>query len=304
MVHEHLEHFVALAKEKHFGRAAEICNVTQPTLSWSIRQLEGALGVMLVRRDSRFRGLTPEGERVLLWARRILADTKAMREEIRTARCELSGRIRIAVIPTALEIVEKITKPLIEKHPGVIFSVLSATSAEIPALLRNFDIEVGSTYLDTESLGNVVSVPLYCARYYLLTADAGPLKDLETTTWADAARLPLCLLSCDGHVSASIEKHLALDAQPVLESNSLDVLFSHIREGSWSSVMPLNLAQTTFSPSIRAIPIVDPSLTHSVGLVAAQREPNSPLVAALLAQAKRLSGTMKGSDTAMATAAK
>jgi len=69
-----LEYLIALAREEHFGRAAEICGVSQPTLSTGIKQLESALGVMLVQRGSRFIGLTPEGERTLNWARRIVRD--------------------------------------------------------------------------------------------------------------------------------------------------------------------------------------------------------------------------------------
>jgi DNA-binding transcriptional LysR family regulator len=64
-----LEFVIALASEQHFGRAAETCNVSQPTLSAGIKQLEDMFGVLLVQRGSRFRGFTPEGERVLEWAR-------------------------------------------------------------------------------------------------------------------------------------------------------------------------------------------------------------------------------------------
>ena len=76
-----LELLLALAKERHFGRAAEACGVTQPTMSTSLKQLEEILGVMLVQRGSRFQGFTPEGERTLDWARRIVGDTRAMRQE-------------------------------------------------------------------------------------------------------------------------------------------------------------------------------------------------------------------------------
>lgn len=69
-----LEMFIALAKERHFGRAAESLGVTQPTLSTGIRQLEDQLGVKLVKRGSRFGGLTPEGQSALIWARRIVGD--------------------------------------------------------------------------------------------------------------------------------------------------------------------------------------------------------------------------------------
>ena len=88
-----LDFILALAREKHFGRAAEACGVTQPTLSAGVKQLEEQMGVLLVNRGSRFQGFTPEGERVLDWARRIVGDTRAMREEINALRHGLSGPV-------------------------------------------------------------------------------------------------------------------------------------------------------------------------------------------------------------------
>ena len=93
-----LDFILALARERHFGRAAEACGVTQPTLSAGVKQLEEQMGVLLVNRGSRFQGFTPEGERVLDWARRIVGDTRAMREEINALRHGLTGRLRIAAI--------------------------------------------------------------------------------------------------------------------------------------------------------------------------------------------------------------
>ena len=106
-----LEFLLALAREQHFGRAAEACGVTQPTLSAGIKQLEDTMGVLLVNRGSRFQGFTPEGERVLDWARRIVGDTRAMRQEIKALRHGLTGRLRIAAIPTALAMVASLTTP-------------------------------------------------------------------------------------------------------------------------------------------------------------------------------------------------
>src|SRR6201991_2091817 len=120
-----LQFFITLAREEHFGRAAEDCGITQPTLSAAIRQLEDQLGVMLVNRGSRYQGLTPEGQRVLEWARRIVGDARTMKEEMRAARSGLSGHVRIAAIPTALSLIPKITAPFQEKHPDVTFSIQS-----------------------------------------------------------------------------------------------------------------------------------------------------------------------------------
>jgi DNA-binding transcriptional LysR family regulator len=287
-----LEFFITLAKTRHFGKAAEELGITQPTLSAAVKQLEDQLGVMLVLRGSRFQGLTPEGEQVLSWARRITGDARTMKEEMRAARRGLSGRIRIAAIPTALAMVPRLTTPVREKHPGVTFSVLSRTSIEVLSLLGNFDVDAGITYLDNEPLGRVTSVPLYEERYQLITAAGTAFSDAMQVTWAEVSTLPLCLLTPDMQNRRIIDQHLAeagVQVRPTLESNSMIVLFSHIRTGKWSSIMPLNLAETFgFSEPIRAIPIVEPDARHVVGLVAAPRVPHTPLVSALLDEAMAL----------------
>ena len=101
-----LEFLLALARERHFGRAAEACGVTQPTLSAGVKQLEGAMGVLLVNRGSRFQGFTPEGLRVLDWARRIVGDARSMRQEISALRHGLTGRLRIAARERSNRLVE------------------------------------------------------------------------------------------------------------------------------------------------------------------------------------------------------
>src|SRR3981081_3015033 len=99
-----LDFILALAREKHFGRAAESCGVTQPTLSAGVKQLEAQMGVLLVNRGSRFRSFTPEGERVLDWARRIVGDSRAMRQELEALRPGLTWRLRSAPIPPTLAV--------------------------------------------------------------------------------------------------------------------------------------------------------------------------------------------------------
>lgn len=300
-----LEFFIALAREQHFGRAAEQLGITQPTLSAAIKQLEDQLGVMLVNRGSRFQGLTTEGQQVLAWAKRIVGDSRAMRDEMRAARHGLSGRIRIAAIPTALAMMPRLTTPFRDKHPGVTFQILSRTSIEILSLLGNLDIDAGITYVDNEPLGRVASVPLYSETYHLITAAGNSFADRETVTWAEVSALPLCLLTPDMQNRRIIDQHLqeaGVEVRPTLESNSMIVLFSHIRTGQWSSIMPLNLAETLgFAEPIRAIPIVEPHAIHTVGLVTMPRQPHTPLVAALLEEAAALrSGRSEWSGSTLA----
>ena len=287
-----LEFFIALANQKHFGRAAEECGVTQPTLSAAIRQLEDQLGVMLVSRGSRFQGLTPEGQCVLEWARRIVGDSRTMREEMRAARKGLAGHIRIAAIPTALAMVQKITTPFQERHPDVTFSILSRNSLQVLSLLENLEIDAGITYLENEPLGRVTSVPLYAERYHLITAAGSPFSERETVSWKEVGDLRLCLLTADMQNRRIINRHLkeaGVAAKPTLESNSMIVLFSHVQTGRWASIMPKNIADSFGFPSdIRKIPITEPDAEHLVGLVATHREPFTPLVSALLHEARLL----------------
>ena len=291
-----LEFFIMLAREQHFGRAAEELGITQPTLSAAVKQLEDQLGVMLVRRGSRFQGLTDEGNQVLVWAKRIVGDSRAMRDAMRAARHGLSGRIRIAAIPTALAMIPQLTTPFREKHPGVTFQILSRTSIEILFLLGNLDIDAGITYLDNEPLGRVTSVPLYSERYQLITAAGTRFADRKSVSWAEVSTLSLCLLTADMQNRRIIDQHLqeaGVAVRPTLESNSMILLFSHIRTGKWSSIMPLNLAETLgFAEPIRAIPIIEPDASHLVGLVAAPRDPQTPLVATLLDEARALAARM------------
>jgi DNA-binding transcriptional LysR family regulator len=291
---EKLEFLLALAREKHFGRAAETCGVTQPTLSAGVKQIEESFGVLLVNRGSRFQGFTPEGERVLDWARRIVGDARAMRQEVHALKHGLVGRLRIAAIPTTLAMVETLTTPYRARHPDVQFTILSRTSMEILAHLENLEIDAGLTYLDNEPLGRVTAVALYRERYRLLVAADAPLADRESVTWAEVTQVPLCLLTPDMQNRRIIERLLREaggDPRITLESDSMVLLYSHVRTGRWASVMPARLAASlglTDSAMLRAVPIVAPEASHTIGLVAPAREPMTPLTAALVAEARRV----------------
>jgi DNA-binding transcriptional LysR family regulator len=291
-----LDFILALARERHFGRAAEACGVTQPTLSAGVKQLEEQMGVLLVNRGSRFQSFTPEGERVLDWARRIVGDTRSMREEINALRHGLSGQLRIAAIPTTLAMVAALTTPYRERHPNVRFTIYSRTSIEILDLLGNLEIDAGITYVGNEPLGHVTAIPLYHERYMLLTSADAPLGNRDTVTWSEVAQVPLCLLTPDMQNRRIIDRLLqsaGVEARPTLESDSMILLFSHVRTGRWASVMPRKLAETLgLTDTIRAIPITKPEAVQTIGLVVPSREPMMPNTAALVDEARRLATTL------------
>jgi DNA-binding transcriptional LysR family regulator len=275
----------------------------QPTLSAGIKYLEDKFGVLLVQRGSRFRGFTLEGERVLEWARRIVSDVRAMRQDIDALKRGLVGDVKIAAIPTALAMTAMLTTPYRAKHPEVRFSIVSKTSIDVLRLLDDLDVDAGLSYLDNEPVGRVNTVPLYYEEYRLLTSRSTVLGDRDSVTWAEVGKVPLCLLTPDMQNRRIIDSLLRAAGQepsPTLESNSMIVLFAHVRTGKWSSIMPAKLAETLgLTDNVRSIPIIEPSATHAVGLIVPHREPMTPLIAALVTEARALARIL-GETTAPA----
>lgn len=288
---------LALSREKHFGRAAEASGVTQPTLSAGIKQLETSLGVLLVHRSARFGGFTPEGERVLEWARRIVGDARAMRDEVKALGHGLSGHLRLAVVPTALPVMARLTTPLAQRHPEVTFSIRSCNSLEVLSLMENLEADAGVTYVGSEPLGRVRTLSLFEEHYRLLVSVNSPLAEREKVTWAEVGSIPLSLLTPDMQNRRIIDRRLhkaGADPLPVLESNSVIVLTSHVRTGLWSSVLPAIMAENLMSGTsqganpIRSIPIHETDPSPVIGLVYPHREPLLPLTAALVTEARRV----------------
>lgn len=287
-----LEMLLAVAKERHFGRAAATLGITQPTLSAGIKQLEEQLGVLLVFRGSRYGGLTPEGQSALVWARRIVGDTRQLREEMRATRHGLSGRLRIAVIPTALTWAARISARFGAAHPNVAITILSRTSVEILQMIDDLDVDAGISYLDNEPLGRVSTVSLYDERYMLICAANSPLAARDRRGWADLAGHRLCLLTGDMQNRRIINRNLleaGVTPQATVESSSTVVLVAHVLEGGWITVLPEDIARfLTEGKPLRMIPLDGAASSHSVGLVAPWREPHTPVLEALLAEARRM----------------
>lgn len=295
MIVRYLDYLVALARERHFARAAAACNVTQPTLSAGIKQLEESLGVLIVERRQRFVGFTPEGERVLAWAQRVLVDYGGLTQELSELREGLVGQLRIGAIPVSLPALALLSAPFGAIHSKTSFQITSQTSIDIQRELDDFTIDVGLTYLDNEPLSRVRTVPLYRERYVLITHDASGFSGLKTISWAKAATLPLCLLT------PSMQNRRIIDSQfrkagtqvnAVMETNSLVTLWTHLLFGQLSTVVPQTfLLLFEQKRGLVSIPLVEPEVFHTIGLVAADRDPLAPLPRALLDFARGLNLT-------------
>jgi len=292
MIIRHLQYLTALARERHFARAAAACNVTQSTLSAGIKQLEESLGVLIVERGQRFLGLTEEGERVLAWAQRVLADYSGLQQELSEMREGMVGQLRIGAIPVTLPIVSLLTAPFAKRHERTNIVVTSQTSIEIQRHLDEFSLDVGVTYLDNEPLARVRSLPLYQERYMLVTRPEGTFRGRNAIGWSEAATLPLCLLTPDMQNRRILDMHFheaRAEIHASIETNSLVTLWSHLRFGHWSTVVPHTfLLLLGEMDGLTAIPLIEPNAAHLIGLVASDRDPLPPVAHALLGLARRL----------------
>jgi DNA-binding transcriptional LysR family regulator len=299
-----LEYLVALARERHFVRAAAACYVSQPSLSAAIRRLEHELGVPIVRRGRRYEGLTPEGEVVLAWAHRILAEGDALRQELSALRDGLTGTLRLGVVPTALPAASLLTTPFCDRHPQARVSIESLSSADITHGLAEFELDAAMTYLDDDSPRGVRRLPLYEERYVLLTPVDGPLGGLPTANWSQAATLPLCLLNPRMRNRRIIDECFAADgatAVPAIESDSVAGLYAHLPGGRWSSVISHAWLHMFGVPDgMRVVPLDGPAHGPRVGLVTGPDDPPSVLAEALLAEARR-AGVREALDVLLRT---
>jgi DNA-binding transcriptional LysR family regulator len=286
MLIRHLSYFIALAREQHFARAAEACNITQPTLTAAIQKLEEDLGARLVIRDHRFVRLTEEGEKLLVWGRQILVDYGSLKDDLAGLRRGLVGTLHLGVIPAAMSVVSFLTARFAAAHRAAQVEIRSMTSRAIERALEAFEIDAGVTYLENEPLQHVRKLPLYRERYVFVVRRGHPAAANPTIGWKEAAAQRLCLLSEEmqnrriiNNVAASIGVHI----KPGIVGNSFLAILSHVRHGGWASIVPHTFARLFFGGAdLVAVEIVEPVHTQAVGLVLSDREPLSPMSGALL----------------------
>ena len=149
---QELRYLVAIAEQRHFGRAAEVCNVSQPTLSSQIKKLEDELGVILLERTNKRVALTPVGSQILEHARRALAEAAQMEAVARAARDPLVGPLRLGVIPTlAPYLMPLILKPLKQGYPGLAIELWEDQTRSLVDNLRNHKLDAALLATETDA---------------------------------------------------------------------------------------------------------------------------------------------------------
>ena len=276
----------ALARHRHFAKAAEECGISQPAFSMRIRNFEDRLGVSMVRRANRFQGLTEEGEMIVQRARRILDDTKALEQQVLAAKGEVTGTLILGVIPTAIAFTGRLTKRLRQAHPRIVTRIETMSATAIQHRLDEGSLDAGVTYGDGIDTDPGQVQPLYEETYVLLvpsnlTDETGPIR------WARAAGFPLSLLEPqmqNRRILDHVFKEQGLHPDIVAETSGFTASMVMAREGLAATVVPRVLVRALGDlKGTRVLPLIDPVVSKPICLATLTRDPELPTVAALRA---------------------
>ena len=280
-----LQLLLVLAQRKHFTQAASECGISQPAFSARIRHLEEELGVPIVRRGNKFLGFTPDGELILKWASKIVADAEGLRQEIEISKGALRGSLNIGVVPTALTYAANISTQLRTTHPSLAIQIQSLTANEIARRLLDFSLDAGITYSDELDTSSLKFEAIYSETYVLLAPAGLAPRKRGTITWSEAASLPLCLLSKDMHFRQIVDEvfdEAGLHPEPVMETNAFTAALAQVTNGSAATIAPDKLVESlVLDKRVVALKLSKPSVSHPIGLATLDHEPSLPAISAL-----------------------
>ncbi len=291
-----LKYLVALDDHKHFGRAALACHVTQPALSNALRALEESYGTAIVKRGRSFGGFTPEGERILASARRMLHEQELLEQDLRSRAQAPQGNLTIGAVPTAVPIAARFAAVLQARHPGIVPTVRSMSSMELEAKLEDLALDLGLGYAERSDIRRapLQLVAQYPEHYFLLRrAAAGtdlPLHIGPPISWREAAALPLCLMSPEMHNRSIVDRAFAaagVRAAAAMETNSIVTLTLAVQAGQVASIMPGALvAMVQGQPGLQASPLKGPDVAVPMAFMLNEGSVLSQTLTAALALAR------------------
>ncbi|MES2910882.1 MAG: LysR substrate-binding domain-containing protein [Pseudomonadota bacterium] len=291
-----LRYLAALDEHKHFGRAAQACHITQPALSNALRALEAEFGHVIVRRERNFEGFTPEGERVLASAQRMLHERELLQQELDSVVGKPQGSLSIGAVPTAMPIAARFCALLKTRHPGIAPQVRSMSSNELEAGLESLSLDMGLGYTDRLRVNGprLRQIPQYTEHYFFVRraqkAHKSALQIGSPISWAEAAAHPLCLLTREMHNRTIVENafiEAGTTSRPAIETNSILTLALSVVEGDVCTVMPGALVGAVRGyRELEALPLVGPEVRTAIGFIAQGSDRRSRTLEAALTLAQ------------------
>uniref|UniRef100_A0A923K278 LysR family transcriptional regulator n=1 Tax=Pseudomonas peradeniyensis TaxID=2745488 RepID=A0A923K278_9PSED len=286
-----LKFLIALDQTRHFGQAAALCHITQPTLSMRLRNLEDELDLVLVKRGQRFEGFTEAGERILAWARTLLAAHDGLQAEAASCRGQVVGSLRLGTVPLASFNPMQLLMPLRAKYPELHFQLSSLSSEQVIDGLSRNQLDLGICYLDQVNTSFFEVIELSITTMGLLHDTRHFQFEADSLHWEDLVELPLGLLSKGMHYRQSLDlsfRSRGLAPNAVLESDSTFQLIQAINTGVCCAIMPLDCGLEELNQYMRIIPVQEASIHSPVGLLLRRSEPRSAIAEQCFDEARAL----------------
>lgn len=275
-----LRYVVTLARERHFGRAAERCHVSQPTLSVAVKKLEDELGIPLFERSKNSIRVTETGKRIIEQAQRVLDQVGVIRDMAQDGKNQLNAPLKVGAIYTiGPYLFPHLLPELRRAAPDMPLYIEENYTATLRQKLRQSELDAIIIALPFEE-PEVVTLPLYDEPFVVLLPGGHPLTERESLTAEELAKEQLLLLgpghcfrdqvleSCPPLVEAVTRNPNAKAPSLVTEGSSLETIRHMVASGLGITVLPLSAATAMqYDESILAVrPFAAPVPSRTVAL--------------------------------------
>lgn len=272
-----LEYLIALADYKHFRKAADACNVSQPTLSGQIRKLEDELGTILLERTSRKVLFTQSGMMLVEQAKVVLREVKILKEMASNQGKEMSGPMHIGIIPTLGPYISPIILPVLKKSfPELEIYIYELQTATLVEQLETGQLDCGILAFMKES-EPFIEVPIFHERMLLAVSAQHEWAAEEQLSLSELRDTEMLMLD-DGHClkTQTMDYCLSVGAKenPHFKASSLETLRNMVAADVGIAFMPELAAQISTTNNIKYLQFNDPEPYRAIGLI---YRPGSPL---------------------------
>ncbi len=267
-----LRYLVAIADTRHFGRAAERCFVSQPTLSAQIKKLEDYLGIQLIERQPKNLTLTDAGEQIVARARRIVEASEEVVTLARTHRDPLAGRLRVALLPTVGPyLLPQVARPIRKALPRLELRLYEYQTAQILEKLEDGSIDLGILALPVE-LDGLQCRELFAEAFMVAMPDRHRLAKRETVRIEDLKDEQLLLLE-DGHClrdqALEVCSRVGLHEKQDFRATSLETLRQMVATGAGVTLLPEMASRGAYGNARGVVvrPFARPAPVRRIGAV-------------------------------------
>ncbi len=266
------EYIIAVDNHRHFGKAAEACHVTQPTLSMQIQKLEDQLGILIFDRSKQPVVPTDIGKRIIAQARQVVIDAKRLGEIVAEEKGEITGELNIGIIPTLSPyLLPLFIRSFVDKYPNVKVKVYELITEEVVKRLKDERLDIGIIVTPYDDAG-LVEKPLFNEEFFAYLSPTSDLRQKELLVADDVGNQDVWLLN-EGHcfreqVLNWCKIYKERDTQFKYESGSLEALRKIVDQHGGLTLLPeLATLDFTDEQKSRLKQFVDPKPVREVSLV-------------------------------------